>query len=154
MYQTYPVQEGDTILSIAKRLDLDPYEIGKLNGILLDTPLRSGTYIVIPSEEHQVFDVYTIQKGDSLYSIAQKFGVNLADLTLLNGLEPGEYIYPNETLLVPKKGVRIYVTKEGDTLNGVITELDALPLELVLQNEKIYLVPNQLVLYRKENVSR
>ena len=50
------------------------------------------------------YTYYTVNKGDTLYSISKKFNVNPKLVSELNGLKVEEYIYPNQTLIIPKKG--------------------------------------------------
>ncbi len=45
--------------------------------------------------------VYTIQSGDTLYSIAQQFGVTLDDLVALNNIENPDSIRAGDQLFIP-----------------------------------------------------
>lgn len=45
--------------------------------------------------------VYTIQPGDTLFSIARQFGVTLDDLVELNALEDPDRINAGDTLFIP-----------------------------------------------------
>ena len=77
------------------------------------------------------FEYYTVQKGDNLYQISKKYNIPIDILSSINGLELNEYIYPEQKILVPKSGVMVYITKEGDTLNLVANEL-GIPKENIL----------------------
>lgn len=67
---------------------------------------------------------YVVKKGDSLYTIAQKYGVSVTELTDINMLT-SNVIYPNQVLLVPSTNehleflLDIYVTKEDDTFDKI-----------------------------------
>ena len=50
--------------------------------------------------------------------------------------------------MVPKEGVFVYITKEGDTLNLVSDQLGIPRENILLYNENIYLLPEQLIAYR------
>ena len=65
------------------------------------------------------YDSYEIKKGDTLYQISKDYNVNTKLLAELNGLNIDDYIYPGQTILVPKKNVSYYITKEGDTIKSV-----------------------------------
>ena len=69
--------------------------------------------------ESPFYTLYEIKKGDSLYKISKEFNVNTKLLSELNGLNLDDYIYPGQTLLIPKKDVSYYITKDGDTLYNV-----------------------------------
>ena len=40
-------------------------------------------------------------------------------LAQLNGINKSDYIYPNQTLLIPKAGSILYITAAGDTLSEI-----------------------------------
>lgn len=67
---------------------------------------------------------YVVKKGDSLYTIAQKYGVSVTELTDINMLT-SNVIYPNQVLLIPSTNehleflLDVYVTKEDDTFDKI-----------------------------------
>ena len=67
----------------------------------------------------------------------------------LNGLEVDEYIYPKQTLIIPKKGIQYYITKEDDTLKQVSNVFGTNEESVVKQNKPIYLLPGQMIFYRE-----
>lgn len=67
----------------------------------------------------------------------------------LNGFKVEEYIYPNQTLIIPKKGIQYYITKDDDTLNLVSKVFGANESDIVKQNKTIYLLPGQMIFYRE-----
>lgn len=99
--------------------------------------------------ESPFYTFYEIQTGDTLYKISSKFNMNPKLVAELNGLKLDEYIYPGQTLLIPKKDVSYYITKEGDTLYTVSNIFDTNELDIVKQNKTIYLLPEQMIYYKK-----
>ncbi len=97
----------------------------------------------------EYYTYYTVNKGDTLYSISKKFNVNPKLVSELNGLKVEEYIYPNQTLIIPKKGIQYYITKEDDTLKMVSNIFGTKESEIVEQNRTIYLLPGQMIFYRE-----
>ena len=97
----------------------------------------------------EYYTYYTVSKGDTLYSISKKFNVNPKLVSELNGLKVEEYIYPNQTLIIPKKGIQYYITKDDDTLNLVSKVFGANESDIVKQNKTIYLLPGQMIVYRE-----
>ena len=145
MFDTYIVKEGDTIKSISSKSGISEDIIYQLNGYY-DT-LTPGTVLVIPKTSSKYFNYYTISKGDTLYQIAKKYNINPSLLAQINGLNENDYIYPNQTILVPKEGSKLYITEEGDTLNEVVKGLNADINKLLEQNNNIYLQKEQLIIY-------
>lgn len=97
----------------------------------------------------EYYTYYTIESGDTLYSISRKFNVNPKLVAELNGLEVDEYIYPKQTLIIPKKGIQYYITKENDTLKTVSNMFGTNEGKVVEQNKTIYLLPEQMIFYRE-----
>lgn len=144
MYDIYKVQFGDTIDTIAKKFKTTSAILRELNE---GSNFAIGTDIIVP-KVNDYFEVYTIQKGDSLYEIARRYNTDYNLLALLNGLNVNDYIYPDMTILVPKKDVKYYITKDNDTLSKVNSLLGSNMRNLLDQNKNIYLEEGQLIVYR------
>ena len=110
--------------------------------------LEAGTALNIPLGITNIFDYYTILKGDTLYSVAKKNNVTVNILSAINGLDPSEYIYPGQTILVPKQGVSVYITTMGDTIQNIARYFNTTVANLSYNNNNIYLLPDQLIVYR------
>jgi len=120
---TYTVQLGDTVQAIAERFGLQPTTIMWANPAVEDAPdlLRIGQEIVILP----IDGVYhTVQEGDTLESIAEKYKVDVEAITSCeyNHLEPPEYaIEPGMKLIVPD-GEKPYVPKVITSYTGPVPE--------------------------------
>ncbi len=150
MYRIYQVEYGDTIDSIARKVGTTVDNLKNINGFNNDSDLVVGGLIVVPKEERQVFQSYKIKQGDSVYSIAKMYNVDPETLLLLNGLNKNEYIYPNQEIMVPREDVAIYVTREGDTVDAIIKNLGIDANTFNNENERIFVVEDQLVVHKKE----
>ena len=148
MYDVYVVDKSDTIDSIAKEYNTSPEVLYQLNGYMFD--LKPDMTIVVPRVSSEYFDYYTVTKGDTLFKIATVKKVDPKLLALLNGINVNDYIYPNQVLLVTRAGSILYVTAVGDTLSEVAQGLNSSVMNLVKQNDKIYLQPEQLIVYKYE----
>ncbi len=144
MYDIYIVQEGDTIDTIAQKVGTTRDVLRNLNP---NGSFAVGSTIVVP-KVNDYFEIYTIQKGDSLYEIARKFNTDYNLLALLNGLNVNDYIYPDMRILVPKRDVKYYITKDNDTLGSVSRLLGTNVNNLLRQNNNIYLEEGQLIVYK------
>jgi LysM repeat protein len=69
--------------------------------LLVLTMLLVSTSPAVASPPAQTDDVYVVQSGDTLYSIALRFGVTVADITAANNLSNPNLIYAGQVLWVP-----------------------------------------------------
>ncbi len=144
MYNVYQVKLSDTLESIANNFGITKEELISINDF--KDNIKYGDMIVVPKGRSN-FTNYIIQKGDTMYSIAKKYNVDVNSLMNMNGLNPNEYIYPGETLLIPMN-IKTYTIQEGDTLNDLLNKMSI--DELLKQNSNIYLLPSQVIVYGKE----
>ncbi len=100
--------------------------------------------------DNPFYYTYEIKNGDNLYQISKKYNVNTKLLAELNGLNIDDYIYPGEILLIPKKDVSYYITKEGDTLKTLSDIFDVSENELINQNKTIYLQNGQMIYLKRD----
>ena len=76
------------------------------------SPTRPGTPAASTLESQAVGDVtpattYTVAKGDSLWTIAKKHGVSVAEIAAANNIKPNATIRLGQKLIVPAKTVSI-----------------------------------------------
>jgi len=148
MYRIYEIKNGDTLESIASRLGISAEVLANLNGLNVNTSLIPNSFIVIPSG-NSLFDRYLSEKGDNVYEIARKYGINPKELLKLNGLNENDIIYAGEELLVPKENTGFYVTENEDTIEKITNALNIPFEEIMRTNRTIYLLPDQLIVYKK-----
>ncbi len=146
---TYLVKKGDTILSIAEYYNIPASTIISVNNLKAPYNIVEGQVLNIPTGSFNIFDYYTVKNGDTLYKIASSYGTDINTLAQINGLNVNEYIYPNQSLLVPKKDVYTYITTGGDTIETVANYFKTDVEGLLYNNNNIYLLPDQLLVYRK-----
>ena len=123
-YTTYTVKRGDSLGKIAARHHTTIANIKKWNNLRRDT-IVPGQRLKIYSGRGPVstsvastskasgkpatstsggYVTYTVRKGDTLYSIANKFpGVSLNDIMRLNGLNRNSKIYTGQKLKIKKQ---------------------------------------------------
>lgn len=145
----YIVKEGETIDQIAKRFNLSIDDLKSVNDININN-LNPGDEINIPFILSKDFIYYVIEQGDTLKNIADKNKVAIDILAHLNGLEINDYIYPNQTIIIPRDNVKIYITKSGDTINDLERNVGFSLNKLIEDNPEIYLVANQLLIEREK----
>jgi len=81
---TYTIKSGDSLWSIASRYGTTVDILKKLNN-LSSNNLQIGQVLKVPSSESSG-NTYTVKSGDSLWSIANRYGTNVNTLKNLNGL--------------------------------------------------------------------
>lgn len=150
MYKVYQVQNEDTLASVASKLGISVTNLASLNGLMVSAVLVPGQYIIIPNNSgNEYFDMYLIQKGDTIYELARKYNTDPSSLLRLNGLSNTDIVYPGDEILVPKSGVSFYVTGNDDTLDMVTNKLGVTASDLARQNRIIYLTNDQLIVTRR-----
>ena len=104
---TYTVQTGDSLSKIGAKLGINWREIASLNGISSPYIIYTGQVLKLPGgtgdtpDASQIPDTYTVQKGDSLYSIGSRLGVSWSALAVENSIAPPYIIYAGQVLKVP-----------------------------------------------------
>lgn len=149
MYRVYQINNGDTLESIANKLNTTVDNIKEINGIKGEVVLMPGSFIIIPnSNENEYFMKYIVKPGDSIYGIAREYSVDPKLILKINGLNDYDYIYPNQEILIPNSNYKFYVTKNGDTLKSVIDNLRINYETLLNNNQEIFLIEDQLIIYK------
>ncbi|HEV7949110.1 MAG TPA: LysM peptidoglycan-binding domain-containing protein [Glaciihabitans sp.] len=112
---TYRVQGGDTVSSIAGRYGLSTASVLALNGLGWKSVIFPGQTLKLTNAVVSVAPAavtpaaapssagssYTIATGDTVSSIASKFGVSTTDILSANGLGWSSVIYAGRTLTIP-----------------------------------------------------
>ena len=81
--QTYIVQKGDSLYSIANKFNTTVENLKKLNN-LSSNLLQIGQILNIVLQASE--NIYVVKKGDNLYSIANKYSTTVNDIKQLNNL--------------------------------------------------------------------
>lgn len=97
---TYIVQKGDTLYKIASQYGVSVNEIKNTNNLSSDA-LQIGQVLIIPSSS-TTGQVYVVQSGDTLYKIANQFGVSIADLIQFNQL-PTTVLQVGQEINIPSR---------------------------------------------------
>lgn len=147
--ENYIVEKNDTIEAIGRKYNIPVIEIIKANNLKEPYNLVEGENLTIPTSFYNIFDYYTVKKGDNLYDIAKNNNVKLDILTQINGQNKDEYIYEGQTLLIPKPNIELYITNIGDTVQDVASYFKTNETDVIYSNNSIYLLPGQLVIYQK-----
>ena len=114
---TYTVKSGDSLWSIANKYETTVNTLKSLNNLTSDV-LNVGQVLLIPNESSNGTSnnssTYTVKAGDSLWNIANKYGITVDELKNLNGLT-SNILNIGQVLKVPSGG-NTYTVKSGDSL--------------------------------------
>lgn len=149
MYRIYQVEYGDTLEKIAYKVGTSVDNIKRINSFNNNNDLVVGSLIIVPKEGEENFEIYKVKKGDSIFAIANKYGIDSQTLLLLNGLNKDDYIYPDQDITVPKNNVAIYVTREGDTIDAIANNFGIDLNTLNNENERIFVMEDQLIVHKR-----
>lgn len=126
----YTVKRGDTLYSIANQFSTTVQKLKSLNN-LTSNNLQIGQVLLVTEKTYPDVSTYTVEKGDTLYGIANKFSTTVQAIKTLNNLTtntllPGQQIYipasstttPTEptTPQEPETPYLIYTVQRGDSL--------------------------------------
>lgn len=107
--QTYVIQSGDSLWSVARRYGVTVTDLAQWNAMSPQDILDIGRELVVwsdspvfvPTANQRIRRVtYTVRQGDSLYRISTQFRVSVADLLQWNNLSPERYLQPGQQLIL------------------------------------------------------
>ena len=100
----YVIQSGDTLYSIARHFGITLEQLLAANPQILNPDkIYPGQSVIIPSTSPAPGMLsYTVARGDTLFSIAQRYGTTVAVLLHLNPeITNASLIYPGQQIRVP-----------------------------------------------------
>ena len=153
---TYIVEKGDTLYKIANKYNTTVDEIKELNN-LTDNNLFIGEQLLIPTKDF-VSDTYVVKKGDTLYSIANKYNTTVDNLKKINNLENNDLSIGQILLLktdTTEPNTNTYIVKVGDTLYSIAREFNTTPdalRDLNTLNTNILSIGQQLLIPTTQTV--
>ena len=99
------VHPGETLYSIARRYGVSVASISSVNGIVNPNLIYVGQRLLIPtyatgSPSGQI--IHVVQPGETLFSIALRYGLDPWTIGYANGLTNLNYIFVGQRLVIPK----------------------------------------------------
>lgn len=177
--ERYSVRRSDTVASIAKHFGTTPALIRELNGLEANSRIEINSELRVPSSittlppkvlraaalvdgrsslrRGRGRHLHVVHRGDSLYGIARKTGIDVKTLAQLNGMSPNDKLRAGQRLNLGtqsaaedpsdsggKKGGRsaasrerrvTYVVRRGDTLSRIARVLQVSVASLLTWND-------------------
>ncbi|MGX7060007.1 LysM peptidoglycan-binding domain-containing protein [Vagococcus humatus] len=162
--KNYQVVKGDTLYRISQKFGVSLAQLKSWNNLTSDVIYVGQTLKVKATKTQETphnnkpstpttTQGYRVKKGDTLYSIAKKTGISLAELKQLNGMK-SDLIYvgqslkvlantsstptsnqTNQTVKPDSTSQAVYKVKAGDTLYRIAKELNISLLDLKNWNQ-------------------
>ncbi|MDT8307858.1 MAG: LysM peptidoglycan-binding domain-containing protein [Anaerolineae bacterium] len=119
--ETYTVQPGDTLARIARQYGVDLNALATANNLVNPNLIYPGQTLLIPEGDGTAPDEdppaetapapaaaeHVVQRGETLYRIALRYGLTVSDLQQANVLPNSNLIFPGQRLLIPANGAAI-----------------------------------------------
>lgn len=155
----YRVRRGDTLGAIAYRFHVSRTALAVANGISDPRRLRAGQLLRLPVRGRArrlannrippptpAEGVYRVRRGDTLWTIARRFGVSERDLASVNRLRHRNRIVAGQVLQLPEGALRgrhsgrnvrggVYTVRRGDTLYDIARRFGVSTGDLVALND-------------------
>ena len=127
--QSVQVERGDSLWEYAQDYNTSVSEIKNLNELTSNT-IYVGQTIKLPTNESEVSTVHTVERGDYLYKIGEKYGVDYHDIIKWNDLKTN-YLYVGQKLVVSSNATSdsnesqsSYTVQSGDYLGKIANKFD------------------------------
>lgn len=167
---TYVVQPGETLYRIAHRFGVSVSALAAYNHITDPTRLSIGQVLRIPATGTKAVQSqrlptkpappqtvtyrYTVSRGDTLASIAGRYGITVQNLMRANSLQ-SNLIRPGQRLIIPGTKITVKVPPPGPTItvksptgNSPDTQVAPEPAPVTLAVGDTITVPHPLRLRR------
>jgi LysM repeat protein len=168
----HPVARGETLSSIAARYGISPAALAAANGITDPNRIVAGRTLVIPTgpaaARTAVASTHVVKSGETLASIAKKYGTTTSALASANGIKNPNLVVIGAKLTIPAgagapasgpstAAVGTHVVKAGDTLAGIAARYGTTVAQLRLANgivgDRIYVGTRLLLAPRNDGVT-
>ncbi len=116
--QTYEVQSGDGLDSIARKLGTTRKQLAADNNLEEPYRIRPGQKLKGPETKAKA---YVVGSGDTLYAIARRFNVKAAEIAEANNMAVDDPIRSGQKLVLPKG------FKDSGPVTRTVTETVAAP---------------------------
>lgn len=96
-------EEGDSFSSIAQDLEISAKRLAKYNDAPVDFPLHAGDVVYLETKNRRTTEDYPdhkVEVGDSMHSIAQRYGITVSSLYKLNKLDPDYFPEEGDILVL------------------------------------------------------
>ncbi len=131
----YIVKAGDSLWKIANKYGITVNELKNMNGLTSDN-LSVGQILEVPTLDNSSNsdDTYIVKAGDSLWKIANQYGLTVAELKDLNNLTNDNLSIGQVLKISNSLDNNTYVVKSGDSLWNIANKYGITVNELKSMN--------------------
>ena len=106
---SYTVSNYDTIPGIARKFGISESELMAYNNLNQNNFLFPGMIIIIPPRRPRPPQnrIYTVRRGDTIWSISRMFGVSVQNIMFTNNLLI-PVVFPGQRLIIPQRFMPFY----------------------------------------------
>ena len=155
------VESGDSLWSIARKYDTEVSIIKKIN-YLGDDLLSINDNLLIPlskskSNNFIPYEMHIVSEGDTLWSIAKQYNIEIRDLSRMNSIEQNSYLQLGQQLSIGNKNIHrnmeskkrtiLYSVKQGDNLFKIseLFDVSIKSIEDINNFNNVTLMPGQII---------
>ena len=158
---SHNVKKGDNLWDLSKKYDTEVKIIKEIN--YLDSNLLSiDDTLLIPLSKSKSntfipYEMYIISEGDTLWSIAKKYNLDVSDLANMNSLNKNDYLQLGQQISIGNKNIYrnmeskkrtiLYSVKQGDNLYKIsdLFDVSVKSIEELNDFKTSKLMPGQII---------
>lgn len=158
---SYEVQSGDSLWSLASKYDTEVKIIKKINYLNNDLLSINDTLLIPLSKSKSnnfiPYEMYIVSEGDTLWSIAKEYNIEIRDLSRMNSIDENSYLQLGQQLSIGNKNIHrnmeskkrtiLYSVKQGDNLFKIseLFDVSIRSIEEINNFNNTTLMPGQII---------
>ena len=155
------VQSGDSLWSLASKYDTEVKIIKKINYLNNDLLSIDDTLLIPLSKSKSnnfiPYEMYIVSEGDTLWSIAKEYNIEIRDLSRMNSIDEDSYLQLGQQLSIGNKNIHrnmeskkrtiLYSVKQGDNLFKIseLFDVSVRSIEEINNFNNATLMPGQII---------
>tara|TARA_B100001093_G_scaffold228153_1_gene218760 strand:+ start:705 stop:2186 length:1482 start_codon:yes stop_codon:yes gene_type:complete len=155
------VQSGDSLWSIATKYDTEVNIIKKINYLSSDLLSINDTLLIPLSKSKSnnfiPYEMHIVSEGDTLWSIAKQYNIEIRDLSRMNSIDQNSYLQLGQQLSIGNKNIHrnmeskkrtiLYSVKQGDNLFKIseLFDVSIKSIEEINNFKNSTLMPGQII---------
>ena len=158
---SHVVQSGDSLWSLASKYDTEVKIIKKINYLNNDLLSINDTLLIPLSKSKSnnfiPYEMYIVSEGDTLWSIAKEYNIEIRDLSRMNSIDENSYLQLGQQLSIGNKNIHrnmeskkrtiLYSVKQGDNLFKIseLFDVSIRSIEEINNFNNTTLMPGQII---------